>query len=94
MGDGFQFLDIVLFAMVAAFLVLRLRSVLGKRTGHEQPRQDPMSQRVNQAEKDGNVIDMPNASKDDAPAAEHLESLDIDDPLSLWRRKSAGGFWR
>jgi predicted lipid-binding transport protein (Tim44 family) len=82
MGDGFQFLDIVLFAMVAAFLVLRLRSVLGKRTGHEQPRQDPMSQRVNQAEKDGNVIDMPNASKDDAPAAEHLESLDIDDPLA------------
>jgi hypothetical protein len=31
MGDGFQFLDIVLFAMVAAFLVLRLRSVLGQK---------------------------------------------------------------
>ena len=38
MSDGFQFLDIVLFAMVAAFLVLRLRSVLGKRTGHQRPR--------------------------------------------------------
>ena len=32
MGDG-QFLDIILFAMIAAFLVLRLRSVLGRRTG-------------------------------------------------------------
>src|SRR5437762_10025801 len=32
--------DIVLFAMVALFLVLRLRSVLGRRTGNEQ-RRDP-----------------------------------------------------
>jgi predicted lipid-binding transport protein (Tim44 family) len=37
MSDGFHFLDIVFFAMVAAFLVLRLRSVLGKRTGNERP---------------------------------------------------------
>ena len=28
---------IVLLAMVAGFLALRLYSVLGKRTGHEQP---------------------------------------------------------
>ena len=82
MGDGFQFLDIVLFAMVAAFLVLRLRSVLGKRTGHEQPRQDPMSQRLNQAENDGNVIEMPSAHEDDAPAPEHLKSPDTDDLLA------------
>ncbi len=38
MGDSsFQFFDIIFFAMVAAFLVLRLRSVLGKRTGNENP---------------------------------------------------------
>lgn len=37
MNDGFHFLDIVFFAMVAAFLVLRLRSVLGRRTGAERP---------------------------------------------------------
>jgi predicted lipid-binding transport protein (Tim44 family) len=36
MGGGIQFLDIIFFAMVAAFLILRLRSVLGRRTGHEQ----------------------------------------------------------
>ena len=36
--------DIVLFAMVALFLVLRLRSVLGRRTGNEQ-RRDPFVQR-------------------------------------------------
>ena len=35
MGDFPHYFDIILFAMVAAFLVLRLRSVLGRRTGHE-----------------------------------------------------------
>lgn len=35
MGDGFQFFDIILFAMIAVFLILRLRSVLGRRDGHE-----------------------------------------------------------
>lgn len=37
MNDGFHFLDIVFFAVVAAFLILRLRSVLGRRTGTERP---------------------------------------------------------
>jgi len=37
MGE-FQYLDIILFAMVAGFLVLRLRSVLGRRTGNERRR--------------------------------------------------------
>ncbi len=34
--EGFQFIDIILLAMVAGFLILRLRSTLGRRTGHEQ----------------------------------------------------------
>jgi predicted lipid-binding transport protein (Tim44 family) len=45
MGDFPQYFDIILFAMVAAFLVLRLRSVLGRRTGHER-RQDPLLRRA------------------------------------------------
>ncbi len=35
MNDGFQFFDIILFAMIAVFLILRLRGVLGRRDGHE-----------------------------------------------------------
>lgn len=34
-------LDLVLFGMIAAFLVLRLRSILGRRTGFERPPQAP-----------------------------------------------------
>jgi predicted lipid-binding transport protein (Tim44 family) len=42
MGSSFQFFDIILFAMIAVFLILRLRSVLGRRhdgskTGHRDP---------------------------------------------------------
>lgn len=36
--EGFQFIDIIILAMVAGFIVLRLRSVLGRRTGHEPTR--------------------------------------------------------
>ena len=35
-SSGFP-IDIVLFAMIAGFLVLRLRSILGRRTGYEPP---------------------------------------------------------
>ena len=37
-GGGFP-IDLVLFGMIAAFLVLRLRSILGRRTGFERPPQ-------------------------------------------------------
>ncbi len=35
-SSGFP-IDLVLFAMIAGFLVLRLRSILGRRTGYERP---------------------------------------------------------
>jgi len=35
-GEGFP-IDIIIFAAIAAFIVLRLRSVLGRRTGNERP---------------------------------------------------------
>lgn len=62
MNEGFQFLDIIFFAMVAAFILLRLRSVLGRRTGHERRPGNPLSRR--RAEKsDDNVIQLPDAEE-------------------------------
>jgi predicted lipid-binding transport protein (Tim44 family) len=69
MGEGFQFFDIILFAAIAAFLVLRLRSVLGKRTGHEQrPSQDPFKPEQQQRQPQGQsdrdkVIQMPDRNR-------------------------------
>jgi predicted lipid-binding transport protein (Tim44 family) len=45
MGD-FQYFDIILFAMIAGFLVLRLRSVLGRRTGNERRREGSIRPRA------------------------------------------------
>lgn len=42
MSGGFEYFDIILFAMIAAFLVYRLGSVLGKRTGHERQGRSPL----------------------------------------------------
>lgn len=36
MGEGFQFIDLIFYAMIAVFLILRLRSVLGRRTGRDE----------------------------------------------------------
>lgn len=43
MGESFQFIDIILFALVAGFLILRLRSVLGRRDGHQGRAPDPFT---------------------------------------------------
>ena len=35
MGHSFEYIDIILLAMIAGFIILRLRGILGKRTGFE-----------------------------------------------------------
>ncbi len=37
MSGDIAFIDIIILAAVAAFFILKLRKVLGKRTGHEEP---------------------------------------------------------
>ena len=64
MSSNFGYLDIILLAMLAGFVILRLRNVLGRKTGHQGK---PMSRHFpkgmealkdienNQAIKEGNV---------------------------------------
>ena len=35
MNNSFEYIDIILLAMIAGFIFLRLRGILGKRTGFE-----------------------------------------------------------
>lgn len=80
MNDG-SFLDIILFAMVAAFLVLRLRHVLGRRTGHQGRPQDSSARPRRDGENEGNVIEL----ADRTATADEKENLAnearSDDPL-------------
>ena len=49
--EGFQFFDIIVFAGVAAFLIYRLRNVLGKRSGFEKKigKPQPKEKEINSA---------------------------------------------
>ena len=65
MSGGLGFLDIILCAMRAAFLVYRLGSVLGKRTGNEQRRPDISGAEASPDEgQEANVISLADRSPD------------------------------
>ena len=81
MNEGFQFLDIILFAMVAAFLVLRLRSVLGRRTGHEERPKDMSARRERDSENEGNVIELADRTEDVDDGEDLASDAESDDPL-------------
>ena len=36
MSYSFEYIDIILLAMIAGFIFLRLRGILGKKTGYEE----------------------------------------------------------
>ncbi len=57
---GMQFLDIIILVMVAAFIFLRLRSVLGRRTGHEQPPREDPRQQTSARDMDGTIREQDN----------------------------------
>jgi predicted lipid-binding transport protein (Tim44 family) len=86
MGNGFQFLDIILFAMIAAFLVLRLRSVLGRRDGHRgrPPGAFPGRDREAADERaEETVIALPNRGADEATGPEAMPDWAMgDEPLA------------
>lgn len=82
MGGG-GFLDIIIFAVIALFLVFRLRSVLGRRTGHERPPPDRQSPQKGDAPTNDNVVELP----DRTARPENTEDADFatevsDDPLA------------
>jgi predicted lipid-binding transport protein (Tim44 family) len=58
--NGFVDIYTIIFLVIAVVIFLRLRSVLGRRTGHERPPFDPYSRRESLPNAgNGKVIDMP-----------------------------------
>jgi predicted lipid-binding transport protein (Tim44 family) len=74
MSEGFAYIDILFFAMVAAFIALRLRSVLGRRTGHERRRSGGFGPARPNGAAD-NVVSLPDRSTLPAEAEASLASL-------------------
>ena len=70
MSNDLQLLDILIFAMVAGFLFLRLHRVLGKRTGHEQP---PRSMTDDEMRSMDIVPLHPNDPRSDEPPSQEVD---------------------
>jgi len=94
MGEQFGILDILIFAGVALFLIYRLGTVLGKRTGHQNPTEIFGGQNDNadnlDDEDDETVVQMPKSRPepkpiDDAmlggPLGPGLTQIKLADPL-------------
>ena len=65
MSNNFGYIDIILLAMIAGFIVLRLRNILGKRTGHEDKVfRGFADKKFEQFQKEENKIDKENNLQD------------------------------
>lgn len=73
MGGGFQLFDIVLFAVLALFLIFKLGSVLGRRGEDEQQPTDPFRLSPREQSSPDNVVAMPERT---APTEEELAMMD------------------
>ena len=73
----------IIFLALAVFIFLRLRSVLGQRTGSERPPYDRAAPNVVQRTQDNNnVVPMPGAVIDQAPLA---PTADVVPPTDRWK---------
>ena len=82
MGGEFHFFDIIILAMIAGFLILRLRSVLGRRTGHERPPPEDVLNHRRQDAGDGNVVELPDRGRRDEDVAPESQTIDESNPAA------------
>tara|TARA_B100001250_G_scaffold383965_1_gene378326 strand:+ start:366 stop:962 length:597 start_codon:yes stop_codon:yes gene_type:complete len=75
MSYSFEYIDIILLAMIAGFIFLRLRGILGKKTGFE----GKASQQFRESVKDINLAQAPKANEtfDDNAQNEFLKGAKI-----------------
>ena len=72
MNNSFEYLDIILLAMIAGFIILRLKGILGRRTGHEKKIfGDPFSKKTTQKNTEKKVVNL-SSSKLDGAAKEQF----------------------
>ena len=72
----------IIFLALAVFIFLRLRNVLGQRTGNERPPYDRAARNVVQGAQENKVVPMPGAVIDQAPPA---PTADVAPPTDRWK---------
>jgi len=72
----------IIFLALAVFIFLRLRNVLGQRTGSERPPFDRAARNAVQGAPDSNIVSMPGKVMDQAPLAPTAE---VAPPSDRWK---------
>ena len=70
----------IIFLALAIFIFLRLRSVLGQRTGRERPPYDPYSARDARAPAGDKVVTLPTRNAETAP-----KTIEVSEPSERWK---------
>ena len=74
MNSSFEYLDIILLAIIAGFIILRLRGILGRRTGHEKKDfGDLFSKKVTQSDSEKKVVNLSSSKLDDATKEQFIK---------------------
>ena len=74
MSSSFEYLDIILLAMIAGFIILRLRGILGRRTGHKKKVfEDLFSKKVTQRDTEKKVVNLSSGKLDDAAKEQFIK---------------------
>ncbi len=81
MNTGIPFLDLILLAAVAGFVILQLRRALGRRDGHDKrPTYDPFRAKPDQGD-DDKVVHLPDRNKPQLDEEAALDGdLDVGEP--------------
>jgi len=75
MNYSFEYIDIILLAMIAGFIFLRLRGILGKKTGHEENMRAAFHQDFSSKKEEAQKIDENNF--DEKAKADFLKGAKI-----------------
>ena len=74
MNNSFEYLDIILLAMIAGFIILRLRGILGRRTGHKKKVfEDLFSKKVTQRDTEKKVVNLNSSKLDDVAKKQFIK---------------------
>ena len=74
MNNSFEYLDIILLAIIAGFIILRLRGILGRRTGHEKKVfRNPFNKKVTQRDTEKKVVNLSSNNLDDVAREQFIK---------------------
>ena len=77
MNSGFEYLDIILFAIIAGFIILRLRGILGRRTGHEKKDfGDLFGKKVTQSGSEKKVVNLSSGKLDNEAKEQFIKGAE------------------